>query len=135
MTLLEEIQAKCSPALIASREHGQIAAEVSVNRTRIGAISTALLSIWVAKTGLRAAIEDHAINSASPLRSIALSLKDALNGGSTVLELDNPENQAMLDAWVAAGALTSAQKQDLINRATVPAPVSVAEVVEAMKGL
>lgn len=34
MTLLEEIQQKCSPELIASRQHGEIAAKVSEGRTR-----------------------------------------------------------------------------------------------------
>lgn len=36
MTLLEEIQAKCAPALIAARDHDAIAAQVSAGRTRIG---------------------------------------------------------------------------------------------------
>lgn len=34
MTLLQEIQTKCSPELIASRDHGAIAAAVSEGRTR-----------------------------------------------------------------------------------------------------
>lgn len=34
MTLLEEIKQKCSPSLIASRQHGEIAAKVSEGRTK-----------------------------------------------------------------------------------------------------
>lgn len=70
---------------------------------------------YAASTGLRAAISDHASNAASPLRSVALGLLDFLAASDNRwLGLSGAGSQAMLQAWVAAGAITAAQR-DAIN--------------------
>jgi hypothetical protein len=90
----------------------------------IGAVSRAKFAMWAGVTGLRASIQTHADAVDSPLRSIALTLLDFLQGGvSDELHLDDPANQAMLDAWIQAGALTQTQADDLMALATADQPV------------
>lgn len=91
----------------------------------IGNVSRSKFAMWCGITGLRAKIEAHANNAASPLQSIALTIKDFLLGGSGVdaVNMGDPTNVAMLDAWIQAGALTTGQKDDLIVMATTNQPV------------
>ena len=78
-------------------------------------ISTNDFAIWAASTGLRAAIQDHAENASSPLRSIALTLLDLLTGNlERALDFGNTANVAMLEAWVTAGAITADQRNELL---------------------
>jgi hypothetical protein len=87
-------------------------ADITVN----GAIAVNDFAIWAASTGLRAAIADHADNIASPLRSIALTLLDLLQGNlAPNLDFGNAANVTMLEAWVTAGALTEAQRDELLT--------------------
>ena len=76
-------------------------------------------AMWCGSTGLRAAIQDHAGNVASPLRAIALTLLDFLQGGvAPSIDLAKPANQMMLAAWVQAGAITAEQRTELLAMAT-----------------
>lgn len=74
-------------------------------------------AIWCASTGMRASIQDQANNVNSPLRSIALTLLDLLQGNLNppALDLSNSINVAMVEAWVTAGLLTSVQRDELLN--------------------
>lgn len=128
MSLLDEIRVACTADEIAARNDALIAAKVSVGRTRVGAVTWERFSIWVAATGIRAAIEDHANNPASPLRASALSLKDLLIGGRGVLDFGVSDNAGTLSAWVTHGGITEAQAAELLAMATQPAPISVADV-------
>lgn len=96
-----------------------IDAEAAINLPRYtvpGPVPKGAFADWCAMTGLRRAIEDHAKNSASPLSSIALRTLDYLQGGETVdIDFSLPNNVAMLDAWVTAGAITAAQETTIIN--------------------
>lgn len=110
-----------------------IAAALSAGRVRYGVVTTPSLQVWVAATGMRAKIEDHATNPASGLRSIALTLRDLLQGGANGgIHMDDPANRAMLDAWVNAGELTDAARQDLLRRAELPDPVAEFAVRQAL---
>ena len=72
--------------LIAAGNDGAIETRLnSAYTTKVGAISRSLFAIWVAETGMRAMIRDHALNTNSPLRSIALSLEDFLGGAATAV--------------------------------------------------
>jgi hypothetical protein len=111
--------------------------------TATGSISRALFAIWVAETGMRAAIRDHANNTQSPLRSIAISLEDFLGGAAETLDLALPANQAMLGAWVSAGGCTQEQADDLLSRAQTPMsramqafgePVTIQQIAQALRG-
>ena len=84
-----------------------------------GCVDRATFAMWCGSTGLRAAIQDHAGNAASPLRAIALTLLDFLQGGvAPSLDLAKPANLGMLAAWVAAGAITPEQRTELMEMAT-----------------
>lgn len=94
---------------------------ISVNR----AVKRSDFAIWAASTGMRATIQDHADNVASPLRSIALSLLDVLRGAAESIDFSLASNTSMLDAWVLAGALSVANKDSLLALSSTS--VSLAE--------
>lgn len=110
-----------------------VAPVLSTGRTRLGTVSVGNLASWAAATGMRAAIEDHAMDSASPLRSIALSLRDVLVGGTDGIRLDLPANAAMLAAWVSAGVLSTVNRDALLALATTSDPVTDAQVQAALE--
>lgn len=121
------------PALLVLDADGKLdtaatAAALSVGRVKVGTVSTALFASWAAATGMRAAIEDHALNVQSPLRSIALALRDVLVGGADGIRLDDAANVAMLGAWVTAGSLTAQNHDALLALATAPDPVNEFDV-------
>lgn len=101
------------------------------NYTLVGSILVSVFAGWAAQTGMRAAIEDASVNTASPLRSSALAVLDILRGAATSLDLSSSAqgqaNIGMLNAWVSAGALTAANEAALMALATSPA--SRAEVL------
>lgn len=125
------------PALQALAEQGRIAdlaAALSAGRTRLGTVSVGDFASWAAATGMRAVIEDHAANAASPMRSIALALRDVLTGATGGIRLDLPVNQQMLAAWVTAGELTTANRDALLALAQQDDPVNMTQVEIALKG-
>jgi hypothetical protein len=89
----------------------------------VGSVSRPRFAMWAGATGLRAVIQDHADNPASPLRSVSLTLLDFLRGAADTLDLSDSLNQQMLSAWVHAGALTQAQADELIEMATTQQPI------------
>ena len=103
----------------------QIADEINARTVdKVGGVSRAKFAMWCGVTGLRAAIADHAANPQSPLRSVALTIQDLLLGGvASELDMADATNQAMLGAWVHAGALTQTQADDLTAMATTQVPV------------
>jgi len=123
MTLYQELiegplAAEIAP-FIAAGNDGAINAILTRKDIAVyGSISVNAFAIWAAKTGLRAAIQDHAYTLQSPLRSIALTLLDFLQSSSArSLDFGNSDNCAMLEAWVVAGALTPVQRDDLLAMA------------------
>ena len=115
----------------------------STYTTKVGAISRSLFAIWVAETGMRAVIRDHALNVNSPLRSIALSIEDFLGGAAETLDFSKSQNQAMLAAWVSAGGCTQAQADDLLSRSAVGISrarflwnedVTIQQIAQALRG-
>ena len=81
------------------------------------------LATWAAGNGTRGAIEDHAGNPASPVRSICLAVLDTLRGSlqTTMLDLTSPATAALLAGLVAAGVMTAAQRAELVTIGTRPA--------------
>lgn len=133
MTLLEEIKNKCSPELLASREHGEIAVAVSAGRTRI-----------VSRLGGIGAVMETLGASDGPAVLDALeALKDAnpaIRWGWVLLErgeLDfgSPVTRQMIGALVSGGVIGAEHGDKLNALAVEPAPVSVQEVIAAMEGL
>lgn len=133
MNLLEEIKAKCSPELLASLEHGAIAAAVSDGRTsvvsRLGGIGAVLETLGV--------VDGPAVLDA--LDSLRSS-NPAVRWGWVLLEraeLDfgSPVTRQLIDSLAASGVMTAEQAEKLKSLAVVPAPVGVQEVVAAMEGM
>ena len=129
MTLLEEIQSKCSQALIDSRQHGEIAAAVSVGRTRanhrlIGK-GTVIETIGLSSgNNFLDAVDNNAL-----FRHV----KHLLVNGT--LDISSPMAPPVLEGLVAASVITQAEADALLALGLEPAPVSVQEVVAAMEGL
>lgn len=146
--LLSELQtgplsASIAP-LIASGNDGAIAEVINAPyATAPGAISRSLFAVWVAETGMRGVIRDHALNVNSPLRSIALSIEDFLQGAAESLDFSKSANQTMLSAWVAANGCTQEQADDLLSRAgqsvsraqqAFGEPVTIQQIATALRG-
>ena len=122
MTLLYELTqgslaAEITPHLITADD---VAIETILNRIDIpvyGLVAISDFMKWTGSSGLRAVIDDVSIDKTSPLRSIALILKDAI-GTKTPIDLSSPINQVMMAAWVTVGAITEYQQQELFNLST-----------------
>ncbi len=128
MTLLSEITAKCGPALIAAKEHGEIARLVSIGRTRPSAREVGNGTI-LEVLGLAAgnAMLD-AINALPDFRHV----KPLVEQGRLVI--GTPLVALSLGAFVAGGVITQADADKLLELSVEPAPVSVGEVIQAMEG-
>ena len=128
MTLLEEIQTKCSPELIASREHGVIAARVSEGRKqvaqRLGGIGLVLETLGPVDGALLLdALEAQAASVPALKWAWVLVNRGELDFGSDA-------TRAMVDALIPDPTRTL-----LKSVAEVPAPVSVDAVVSALEGV
>lgn len=125
MALIDEIRAKCSAELIASREHGAIADLVSAGRTEVffrpggpGLVLKALGATGGA--ALLDALEAQSAHVSSLKWALEMLRKDTLDFGDV-------ETRLMIDQLLppeAAEALKAV--------AVRPAPVSVADVIAAM---
>lgn len=133
MMLRDEITARPDlAAAIEGRDCEAIAAAISEGRTKIGRIERAEFTVWAASTGMRVKIEDHANNALSPLRSVALALRDFILGAAQALDLTIPANAEALQAWVDAGELDQTAHTALLEGATVADTVTPRMVAEAL---
>lgn len=128
MTLLEEINVKCSPALIASREHGQIAAAVSEGRTelreRMIGIGTVMDALGP-DAGAALLAQFEAQTASNPIVKYGWFLLERER-----LDVALGSTRTMLDALLPSEAATA-----LKALAEYPAPVSTQEVIRAMEGM
>lgn len=128
MTLLQEIQAACSADLIASKEHGAIAALVSVGRTR--PVTTEIGNGTILETiGLTSGGALLDAIHATPSLKYVLPLLDQgrLKVGSALV-------QGAIDTFVSAAVITSGEGAALKALGKEPNPVSVQQVIEALGG-
>lgn len=94
----------------------------SAYRTRLAPISSAELLAWAAANGRFAAIEEAAESHADQgVKSIARAASVMIRRDGTQLDLSLPDRMAMLDALAAANVLTGNDKDDLVDKASVPA--------------
>lgn len=133
MTLLDEIKAKCSPELLASREHGAIAEAVSQGRTavvsRLGGIGAVIETLGVVDgPAVLDALDSLRASNPAVRWGWVLLERSELDFGSQV-------TRQLIDSLAACGAMTAEQADKLKALAVVPAPVGVQEVVAAMEGL
>lgn len=150
MSLLAEIQAKCSPELLASRDTAAIAAAVSAGRTRqdhitkftslgiserfpaLGSLPGPLAAEMVLQK--LEAFRDAALSSADPAtRLLGGAIKrqmQHLEGNG--MAIGSPAVAQMLAVIVGAGGLTQAEMDALVSVAAVPDPVSDLDVRRAL---
>lgn len=128
MTLLEEITAKCPPELLAAKEHGQIAALVSAGRTKPSGL----------QVGKGTILETIGLAAGNAFLDVIDTQPDFRHVRELVAEgrliISSPLVTATIQSFVPA-VLTQAQANALLALATVPAPVSVQEVITAMEGM
>jgi hypothetical protein len=76
---------------------------------------------WGARSGARAAIRRATTADNPTIASIALAVEDFMAGGD-YLDMDDPNNQAMLGALVQGGVLTASQRDSFLalTERTVP---------------
>ena len=126
-----------------ARQDATLATSLSAGRTVQGGVPVSTFAGWCAQTGLRSVIEDAANKATSTyyltaLRSPALAILDILHGAAASLDLSasaqGQVNLQMLGAWVTAGAITAAQKAQLVSLATQPAPVAASAVSAILNG-
>lgn len=134
MLTTEEVKVHAAdPVLAAALAAGDdvaAAARLSELLTEPAPIPIGRVAAWGAAVGLRAKIEDYARDPDSPLRSVALTALDMLVRGS---DLDLAEDGAMLDAFVAAGAITQGQRDALAVLAVRPRSITVNDVARAVR--
>lgn len=127
MTLLEEIQAKCSPELRASRDHQAIADAVNVGRTRVaqklGGIGLIMETLGPDDG---AALLDQ-LDALSATNSAVKWAFVLINRGE--LDFGSPATRAMIDLLVASPA-----KELLLSVAVVNDHVTAARVANALDG-
>lgn len=129
MTLLEEIKSKCSEAVIAAKEHGQIAVIVSEGRTKPSTreIGNGTILETIGLTHGNAML-DVIYNDAN-FRHV----KPLLEQGRLIV--GSPLVVQTINGMVAGGVIPSAAGAALLALTVEPAPVSVQEVIKAMEGM
>ena len=140
MTLLEEIQLKVPASLVAAKEHGLIAAAVSVDRKQVK-------EYWLTDRGLVADLVtisgDTTLSNSILAKLDALANQDRSTAAIVSRLVNDPRGVnfgdtallAQFQLLKVAGVLTQQELDALSSLALQDAPVSVAEVIEAMKGL
>jgi hypothetical protein len=116
-TLAEQVRA-LDRSFLDTHDEAAIAAELNKPRPVVGAVSRQLFAMWAGQSGMRAAIEDAANTPNDPLRSIALTCRDFIQGAADNINLSMPQNQAMLQAWVSFNRLSQENHDALITLAT-----------------
>lgn len=101
--------------LLPVRNDVAIADILSTGRTRPAAVTKSDFQMWAGRTGVRAVIEDHARDDASPLRSIALTVLDFIRSNVETIDFRIEANMQMLMAWVQVGAITQEAADSLLT--------------------
>ena len=125
MTLLAEIQAACTPEMIAAREHGAIAALVSVGRTRPSGT----------QIGKGTILETIGLTAGNAFLDVIDTVPDFRHVRGLIAEgrliVSSPLVVATIQSFVPT-VLTQGQANALLALASVPAPVSVQDVINAL---
>lgn len=136
MLTTAEVQAHAAdPTLAAALVVGddvQAAARLSQLLTEIAPVPISVLAAWAAQTGVRAAVQDAANTVGHPLRSIALTAIDLLQG-SMSQTFDTIAYGGLLDAMQAEGLMTQAHRDALTALATRPKQITPNDVAAAVR--
>ena len=130
MTLLDEIKAKCSPKLLASRDYDLIAETVSAGRK---AVVKSLHGIGSVIEFLGLEDGPSVLNSLDQLRSVNQAVKWGwilLEKGE--LDFGSDTTRLMIDSLVLSSVLTAEQSSLLKSLAERDNPVSEFEIRKAL---
>lgn len=130
MTLLDEIKAKCSPELLASRDSDAIAAAVSVGRT---SIVPSLGGIGAVMETLGAVDGPVVLDALDSLKATLPAVKWGwvlLERGE--LDFGSVVTRQLIDGLVMGGVMTEAQGLAIKSLAEQPDPVSEFDVRKAI---
>ncbi len=119
-------------AALAAGDDVAAATRLSQLLTEIVPVPLNVLAAWAAQTGVRARLQDHADNVASPLRSIALTALDLLSG-SMAESYDTQVYGGLLDALQSGGVIGTNERAALTMLATHPRDVSANDVAAAVR--
>jgi len=118
-------------AALAADDDEAAAARLCALLTELHPLPLHRLAAWGAPA-VRARLEDHSNNPSSPLRSFALSTLDLLRGSmSDTFNL--AQDGRLLDALVAGGAVTQAERDELYAMALQPRRISASDVARAVR--
>ena len=135
MLITAEVQLhQADPALAAALSAGDdvsAAARLSELLTETVPVPINLLAAWAAQTGVRAAVQDAA-TTVGPLRSIALTAIDLLQGGMSDT-FDTVIYSGLLDAMQAGGLMTAGDRAALAAVATRPKQITPNDVARAVR--
>lgn len=136
MTLLAEIQAKCTPELIASRDDKAILAVVNAGRTalkdrRVNA-ATILSELPIAGPVQGGVVLDKLEAAGAQVPACKWASRLLLT--EIGINVGDPNTQAMLDALAAGSVLTQAEAAALKALAVQPDPLTLDQVSRALNG-
>lgn len=136
MLTTAEVQAHAADqtlaAALAAGDDVSAAARLSQLLIEIVPVPINVLGAWAAQTGVRAAVQDAADTAGHPLRSIALTAIDLLQG-SMAQSFDTVVYGGMLDAMQAGGLMTQTDRDALTALATQPRLVTANDVAHAVR--
>lgn len=134
MLTTAEVQAHATDpvlaAALAAEEDAAAATRLSELLIEYAPIPIGRVAAWGATVGLRSKIQDYSNTQGHPLRDVALSALDLLIRGN---DFDAVEDGALLDAFVASGDITQAQRDQLTAQAVRPRTVSANDVARAVR--
>lgn len=134
MTLLEEIQSKCTPEELASPNCHTIAATVNVGRVKTVKTPIEDVQAYLQTNGLWWAIKAVAADTAHPATVPAQAIIDVANARYQNIDMSLPIVDQMLTGLVSAAVITAAQKTELMTLGQVPDPVTWEQVQTALVG-
>lgn len=129
MTLLEEIEARVPPEIIAQKEHAVIAALVSEGRTEPSGLQVGKGTI-LEVLGFDAGNAFLDVIDAEPMFR---HVRHLLENGWLVAS--SPLVMGMIQGMVTNGVLEQAEADRLLALGVRPAPVSADDVIRAMEGM
>ena len=135
MTLLDEIQQKCSAELIASRDFDAIAAAVSVGRTKLNKVPIADVQAHLQSDGSWWSIKAVAGNADHPAQGAAIAILDVASARYENIDTTLPIVGQMLGGLVAASVIQQASMDTIVGMGVTPDPVTAQQVSDARGGV
>lgn len=126
---------QADPALATALSAGDdvaAAARLSELLTETAPVPINVLAAWAAQTGVRAAVQDAAGTAGHPLRSIALTAIDLLQGGMSDT-FDTVIYSGLLDAMQAGGLMTADNRAALTALSTRTKQITPNDVARAVR--